>query len=258
VAGPNPTVAASAIQRLGSGHADAFHLRFDLGAPLGEQPHHLSWDAGDLEGVPLRRHPRHAQPAGQLGAQGSVEHWSTSALGAVYGVGVQRRPAAVRAPGHVGDQDMSVQLGVAGTAGAMPEPGGDETAAAQPAGPELLRVALVGGPVVRPPAHEARLPLQPSQRLVNRGVQRLDDVAAHQRIRQRVQHRHRLGGREGEIESLTRLRQTRSRSPFGVCPVPGFNPAITARRSSPETTPLSLSAELALPSQRPGISPCPV
>ena len=95
---------------------------------------------------------------------------------------------------------MGVQLGVAGAAGAVPEPGGDEPAAGQPAGPELGRAAAVAARLFDPRrTKQASRSSQPTASSTAR-VERLDDLAAHQRVGQRVQHRHRFRRRERQVE----------------------------------------------------------
>ena len=121
---------------------------------------------------------RHATPSrrGELVAQRRLNTAPAVRLAPVQGLSVERRPASVGTPGEVGDQHMGVQLRVTGPAGAMPEPGGDEPAAGQPAGPEPSLGRTRRGPVVRAATHETRLPLQPRQRRLDRGVGRLDDL----------------------------------------------------------------------------------
>ena len=77
---------------------------------------------------------------------------------------------------------------VAGAAGAVPEPGGDEPRAGQSAGAEVDRRALGAGPVVRPATHETGLALQPSQRRVDGTVVGGDDDGLDQWITQGVEH----------------------------------------------------------------------
>jgi len=90
---------------------------------------------------------------------------------------------------------------IPGAARAMPERGADEPGARQPPGPETVTIRGARSPIVRAAPHPARLAFQPRCRSVDGRVGGLDDVGAHQRIRQRVQHRHRLRGAEGEIKA---------------------------------------------------------
>ena len=114
-------------------------------------------------------------------------------------------------------------------------PAATNPAAGQPAGPEPSLAPARRGPVVGAATHEARLPLQPRQRRLDRSVGCLDDLTAHQRITQRVQHRHPLRGREREIEarhpaastSATAPRSGSARCPGAARPAP---PAARRRR----------------------------
>ncbi len=119
---------------------------------------HRSRDPVDV-GEPVDdRAPGDAEPGGELGAEvGFVE--VSGGLGLEVEVpGVERTPPAIGAAGRVGDQDVGVEVRVTGPARAVPEPGGDEPAAAQ------------GHDPVRAPPRPARLRLQIAERRVDAGL----------------------------------------------------------------------------------------
>jgi len=82
----------------------------------------------------------------------------------------------------------------------MAEPGRHEPDARQATGSRTHPTPRWRWPGCSTRGARTGLPLQPRHRVVDGGVERFDDLAAHQRIGQRVQHRHRLGGRERQIE----------------------------------------------------------
>ena len=190
-------------------------------------------------------------------ADGGVVDGAGGPPGPVDRLGVERRPAAVGAAGQVGDQDVGVQLRVAGPAGAVPEPGGDEPAAGQPTGPEVARTRRGRWPGCstrdarnRPPAPASR-----RRRRRRRRARRRSGRAPAGRPSAYSTDTD-FGAENVRSNPGTRPFQVRNRSPLGVCPVPGFNPASTARRSSPRDRAAPARARrTALPSHRPGISP---
>jgi hypothetical protein len=103
---------------------------------------------------------------------------------------VQRGEAAVGAAGHVRDQDVRVQLRVAGAGGAVPERRRDEPAARQPRDAVLAAADLAG------------LPLQISQRRRDGGVVRPTHLEHQLRPAEREQQRHPL--RRGERQVVAR------------------------------------------------------
>jgi hypothetical protein len=94
-----------------------------------------------------------------------------------------------------------VQVGVAGAAGAVPEPGSDEPDTRQTAGAELLERCRLRFPVVGATAHKTRFSFQPSDRLLNRGVGGLNDLGTHERVSECVEDADRFGCGEGEVET---------------------------------------------------------
>ena len=183
-----------------AGLAEPFEFVLDLVSTLGEQGEDPLGDAGHFAVPAGVEGPVDAQAGGELVTHGGVVDGTGGPAGAVDRLAVQRRPAAVGPASHVGDQHVGVELRVAGPAGAVPEPGGDEPAAGQATGAEPGRGAAVCGPVVRPATHEAGLSFQPADRFVDRRVEGFDDLTTHQRVAQRVQHRHRLRRRERQVE----------------------------------------------------------
>ncbi len=79
-------------------------------------------------------------------AQGGAEHGAGGVLGPIQALGVECRPASVGAAGDVRDEDMGVQMGVAGAARAVSEPGRDEPGARQTSGAEVSRRAAGARP----------------------------------------------------------------------------------------------------------------
>ena len=117
------------------------HRGFDLRASLGERRQDLGGDAGDLDQALAGRPPVDAELLGELVGEGGAEHRAGGVLGPVEALRVEGGPASVGAAGDVGDQDVGVQVRVAGAAGAVPERGGDEPVAGQAAGAEVDRGA---------------------------------------------------------------------------------------------------------------------
>jgi len=106
---------------------------------------------------------------------------------------VEARPAAVRPLGRVGDQDMGVELGVAGAGGAVDVGGGEEAVA----GDELVAAATAAAP--------AGLALQIAERLGDGGGVGFLDLAGDRMAAERPGQRDGLRGREGQVEARDRL-----------------------------------------------------
>ncbi len=142
-------------------------------------------DLGDAVGDLL---PADAEAAGQLVAQvGLVD------VAGRFGVFVDRRvvepgPAAL-GEGGVGDQDVGVELRVAGAGGSVRVAGGQEARAVD----ELAASCSASGP--------AGLPLQVVERGFHGGAVGLFDLAADRRAPERPGQRDRLRSGEGEIEA---------------------------------------------------------
>ena len=96
---------------------------------------------------------------------------------------------AFGAAGQVRDQHVGVKVGVAGAAGPMPEPGREEPVTGRGVDPS------------RAAPHDARVLFQPPERGDDGVIVRVAELGAHVGVGEGVHDRHRLRGREGEIET---------------------------------------------------------
>ena len=140
--------------------------------------------------------PAHAEPAGQLVAQVGLEQVAGGLRVLVDRGVVEPGPAAIRPLGRVGDQDVGVELRIAGTGGAVLEGGGEEAVAADELG------ATVTAP--RP----ARLPLHVVEGTGQRLALSFADLAGDLGAAERPKQRDGLRRREGEIEAGDRAATT--------------------------------------------------
>ena len=99
--------------------------RLDLDPALGERPQDVSRNVGQLPQAVAPDGPRHTE-RGQLGPQRRLVHGGGRLLPQVELAHVGGGPPPVGAADDVRDEDVGVQLRVAGPAGAMPEAGGHE------------------------------------------------------------------------------------------------------------------------------------
>ena len=162
---------------------------FDLAAPRREQADQRFGDADDLGCAFADGFPVDAEPAGELVTQMRLVEVAAGLGLPIQRAAVERAPLAVVATGQVRDQDMGVELRVAGPRGAVKELGGDE-----PVADEVL------GAVDTAP-RPARLPFHPPERRVDRAVVRLAHLPRDRRVGEGPQHRHRFRGREREVEA---------------------------------------------------------
>ncbi len=110
---------------------------------LGERPEHRPWDisqlaqtvAPDVPGQPER---------GELGAQGGAVEGARRHLPGEEVPPVGGGPATVGALDQVGDDDMGVELGVAGPAGAVPKRRADEPLGFDQLGPGMATAGVAG------------------------------------------------------------------------------------------------------------------
>jgi len=98
-----------------AGPAEPLQLALDLVAPLREPRQHPLRDAGDLTVTPRREDPIDAEPGRQVVADRGVVDGAGGPPRPIDGLGVERRPPPIRAPGQVGDQHVRMQLRVPGT-----------------------------------------------------------------------------------------------------------------------------------------------
>ena len=129
-----------------------------------------------------------------------------------------------------------MQLRVAGAARAMPEAGGDEAGAVEPACAPLLERRRLRPSVVRAASNEARLALQPRERLARRRRRLPRSTSARTSGSPNAYSTDTDFGAENVRSNPgTRPLNGRIWVPFGDSPVPGTSPARIARRSSPVT-----------------------
>src|ERR1019366_3397778 len=103
-----------------------FENRFDLGRTPGKCPDDFRVDAREVSPGTPQLTPRDAETLGELRSQlGLVEVASRPKL-EIQPSAVERRPTTFGALGEVGDQDVAVEVGVRGAAGAVEEAGGDK------------------------------------------------------------------------------------------------------------------------------------
>ena len=205
------------LGRPGAALAGGGHERFDLDATGREGTQHSLGHPLELGHAAGGQPEAHAERLPQPGAQGRLVHEAGRAGVDVDQAGVGGRPGAVVSHGDVGDQDVGVELGVAGARGAVHEGGADEPLrpdAAKPPGS---------------PADAQRPALEVVEGLGDRvGVHGADggrDVA----FGEAVEEGDRFGGREGEVEARHPLAWA---TPPAVRISPwGETPARTARRS---------------------------
>ena len=93
-----------------------------------------------------------------------------------------------------------MQLRVTGAAGAMPKLRGHKPCALHAHRAELFRAFMFHVSPIRPATHMAGLAFQPGQRLSHRRFAGVENLLLHQRVAERVHHRHRFRHREREIE----------------------------------------------------------
>ena len=161
---------------------------------------HPLGDTGDVGNMVVDRSPTDAEPLCEFVAQGGLEHDAGGELRSVQGLTIEGTPATVGSTREVGDEDVSVELWVAGSACAMPESCCDEARAMQTSGAPPLERSGLGSPVVRASTDEAGLAFQPCQGISDGCVDCSGDLGADERIGERIQHRHRLRCRERQIE----------------------------------------------------------
>jgi len=189
-----------AVLRLPRGQGGDLHLARrgalagggeDLGAAGGEGAQLLRAEALDLGDPVADLLPAHPEPAGQLVAQVGLVDVAGGLRVFVERRVVEAGPAAVGSDRRVGDQDMGVELEVAGARGAVPVGGGEEA----PAGDELGRRAA---------ASEAGGALKVGERGLHRGAVGGDHLGAGPAAAERPGEGDRLRRREGEVEARDR------------------------------------------------------
>lgn len=118
------------------------HVGFDLVASGGELVDDLHRDLGEVGDAAAHRPPFDADGLGELVAEfGFVE--VADGLGPVVErSGVEGGPSVVGSVDEVGDDHVGVEVGVAGTGGAMSEHGGDEPVASTTSAPPWPRRPL--------------------------------------------------------------------------------------------------------------------
>ena len=165
------------------------HLGLDLVAPSREAFEHRGGDAVDVGDAVDNRCPGNAEATGELGPELRLVEIAGGLGVQVEVPRVECSPTAVRAARRVRDDDVRVEMGIAGSARAMPERGGDESIAAH------LHES------VRPASGPARLFLEVAQRGIDAGVVRGAYVGTDVPVAEPPEDGHGLRRAEGEIES---------------------------------------------------------
>jgi hypothetical protein len=154
----------------------------DLLGALGELVEQARRDALDVAVALDHRPPHHAEPCGQLGAEGRGVDPADGALLALQEPSVERQPLAGGVLDLGGHDGVGVQLGIGAAAGVLAE---------QRHG-EALGVDLIDA-VLAPPGHRPVL-LEPVEGGHHGGVVGGQDLGSYEGIgRDRPQHRHALG-----------------------------------------------------------------
>ena len=126
--------------------AAAVHLVEDLSASLGECAEGIVVDAGDLgDAVAVGFVEECAGGAGEVVAGDGLEDGVGGVALFEDGSGVEGGGAAVGSGGEVGDDDVTVRAGVAGSAGAVEETGGEEAVAVEDLGSGVAAADVAGG-----------------------------------------------------------------------------------------------------------------
>lgn len=137
--------------------------------------------------------PRRAETAGELGAERGGVDPADGPLLVLQPPGVEREPRAGRVLDLRPDHGVGVELGVGRPAGVLSEEGDGEAA-----GVDLIHTVL-------PSAGDGSVALEPVERGHDGVVVRGEHLGTKPWIiRQRPQHRHRLGGRERRVERSRR------------------------------------------------------
>ena len=172
------------------GRALLAHVLGDGGPALAEPGPHLGRDADDVAGAVSRQLEAHPQPLDQAPTQeGLVDGRGRLGVGEQAGA-VDAGPPAVGPGGGVGDQDVGVQLGVAGPAGVVDEGGRHHPPARLEAHPFAVDAS---------PAHPAGVGLQVLDGSCHRRVVGGDHRPHVVAVAQGEQDRDRLGGGEGGV-----------------------------------------------------------
>jgi hypothetical protein len=106
-------------------HASLVHGRLDVGPSLGECPQNVLWDVGELAEPVAPDLPAKAERC-QLSPEGGLVEGAGGLLPGVQVAAVGGRPPTICTLDQVGNDDMSVELGIPGPAGPMAEGGADE------------------------------------------------------------------------------------------------------------------------------------
>ena len=217
----------------------------DLLAALGELAQVGVGEALDLGDAVADRLPLHAEPLAQLMAEVCL-------IDVAGGLGVveDRRvveagPAPVRSLGRVGDQDVGVELGVAGPGGAVLEGGGEEARA--------VEEFMAAGAAARP----AGLALHVGEGGCYGVAVGLVDLDRRLVAAERPEQRDGLRGGKGEVEAGDRSLAPDGTHPERLAVERDCWPVSIAVSWSASTLPARPSSSAASPIQRPSASPSP-
>lgn len=165
-------------------------LGLDLAAPRGEMDPHRRVDALELGYAIANRPPLEAQSPGQLQAQATLVQVPGSPGVGVQAAAVEGAPATVVTPSQVGHQQVGMEMRIGGAAGPVHEAGGHQAVDAQ-------APALPPGPA----DHGCRLPLEVGQGVGHGRLVPGSYLDTHRILGQAEDHRHRLRGRQGQVEA---------------------------------------------------------
>ena len=168
--------------------AETRQLVFDLPASFRERAAQLLGHAGEFRDSVTHRPPVEAEPGGEFVPQCGLVQVAGGLGVHVQLPAVESRPTAVRPAGEVCDENVGVQMGITGAAGAMPEGRGEEPAAIGQAMP------------TRAEPHPTGLALHILERLGHGGVVCSAHCTGAFVIAESEQDRHRLRCVERQIE----------------------------------------------------------
>ena len=224
---PPPSLERRDLRRRGGPRPMPLQLGIDLRPPPTERPQHRSRHAGHVGDPVPNRTPLEPELARQLGAQPSLVEVAGGLGVRIQPPPVERRPAAVGAEREVGDQDVRVQLRVAGPRRPMPERRRD-----QPTPGHGMNATGTT------PRHRG-MPLDVAERIRNGAIVRAPDRTTHPIVTNAEQHAHALRSRERQVEA----RHATLRAPPEQLPGP--------RMRAVEDPPQRIVADLAVEAQQP-------
>ena len=176
------------LRRSGARPPVGLHRQVDLLAAFGEQREEPLGEVLDLGEPGFRFGPPDTEGFGEVVAELRFEEEAGGTRHRVELRAVERAPTAVGSTGGVGDDDVPMELRVGGSAGAVPETGGDKAVAGDVSGAVLASAAAAG------------VVLEPLEGSAHGGLGDLGDLGVELGP-EGGEDRDRLRHREGEVES---------------------------------------------------------